>query len=55
MKKTTALPRAPRNPFAVLAGRRAAGSHRPGSGAVRQAQRRDLHQQLRHPQDGRSP
>ena len=55
MKKTTLLPRAPRNPFAVLAGQRSAGAHRPSASAVRQAQRRDLQQQLREPREQRSP
>jgi hypothetical protein len=42
----------PRNPFAVAASRRRAGSHRPGVGALRRRMQRELRRELqqeRHP------
>ncbi|MGC4078492.1 MAG: hypothetical protein QM702_15925 [Rubrivivax sp.] len=43
--KTPAI-RKPRNPFAVAASRRRAGSHRPGNGALRQRARAAMRREL---------
>lgn len=39
----------PRNPFVAAAARRAAGPHRKGSGARRQALQRELRREMNHP------
>ena len=45
MKLTLKTPK-PRNPFVVASLQRAAGSHRPGTGAQRQQASRDLQREL---------
>jgi hypothetical protein len=43
----TVARRAPRNPYVAAALARRAGSHRAGSGALRQQARRDLQREMR--------
>lgn len=51
MKLTLNLPK-PRNPFALAATRRTAGSHRPGAGAQRQQAKRALREDIERARRG---